>query len=119
MNSIKNAFSGKILGEQTKSCEEFISQQLDCEIYSTWLSALLFLELSKFIAITKDDIFDYTFSDLDRDSDIVTLGREQKRLQPSRDEPEDAPSFTRRLKNSARSLPNPFSRRLEYPPIQE
>jgi len=119
MNSIKNAFSGKILGEQTKSCEEF-TPFLSSSTVRFILRGLAhcypssspsLLQLRKMTS----SITRFSF----RDSDIVTLGREQKRLQPSRDEPEDAPSFTRRLKNSARPLPNPFSRRLEYPPIQE
>jgi len=38
---------------------------------------------------------------------------------PPRDEPEDASSFTRRLKNSTGPLPDPFSRRLKYLPVQE
>lgn len=39
--------------------------------------------------------------------------------QPSRDEPEDAPSFAWRLKNGAWPLPDPLPRRLKYPPIQD
>lgn len=85
-------------------------------IYSTWLSASLPLEPFKFIATTKSGTFD-----LGRDSDIVTkeIRKGAKRLQPSRHEPEDAPSFTRRLQDGAGPLPDPLSRRLEYPPVQE
>jgi len=50
---------------------------------------------------------------------IKEIRKRTKRPQPSRDEPEDASSFTRRLKNGAGPLSDPLSRRLEYPPMQE
>lgn len=42
-----------------------------------------------------------------------------KKLQPSRDEPEDASSFARRLKDGAGPPPDSASRCLKYPPVQD
>jgi len=73
------------------------------------------------VNFTHGDLLGLRFKQEIENSDIVIkrIRKRTKKPQPSRDEPEDAPSFTRRLKNSARPLSDPLSRRLEYPPIQE